>query len=216
MYLYGALIVIAVIIGFIIYNEIKKNKQYQKEREERLQKQKDKRRDTLQVRVKSKETQKAPSKPEPTITKEPQVKPQVKEEVKSVQTQPKKEIQPQKEVAKPSVDLPECNYPEFDHSRLIEMGLGESDAQEFVGDLINQIEEQIPKIDNAIETEDIENLERLTHSIKGSSTNIGVGGVADLLVEFNTYTKTKSNIDVIKEYFKQLKVYLEKLKKQYS
>lgn len=87
------------------------------------------------------------------------------------------------------------------------MGLGESDAQEFVSDLINQIDEQLPKIADAIEAKDMENLERLTHSIKGSSTNIGVGGVADLLVEFNTYTKTKSNIDVINEYFKQLKVY---------
>jgi len=213
MYLYGALIVIIVIISFVIYNEIKKNKQYQKEREERLQQQKDKRRDTLQVRVKPKETQTTPPKQTKPITQE---KPQVKEEVKPVQTQPKVEPQPQKEVSKPSVDLPECNYPEFDHSRLIEMGLGESDAQEFVGDLINQIEDQLPKIDDAIEAKDIENLERLTHSIKGSSTNIGVGGVADLLVEFNTYTKSKSNMDVIKEYFKQLKVYLEKLKKQYS
>jgi len=213
MYVYGAFLIIITIIGLVIYNEIKQNKQYQKEREERLKRQRQRRKDTLQVRVKPKEANKQsqkpkeqpkPPKPQPIAQPKPEIKPE-----------PKPKIKPEVKT-KPSVELPECNYPQFDHSRLLEMGLGENDAQEFVGDLINQIEDQLPKINDAIEDKNVENIERLTHSIKGSSTNIGVGGVADLLVEFNTYTKTKSNIDVIKEYFKQLKVYLEKLKKQYS
>jgi hypothetical protein len=52
--------------------------------------------------------------------------------------------------------------------------------------------------------------------MKGSSSNIGVGGITDLLIEFNTYSKTDSNFTIIKEYLAQLKNYLQKLKDQYA
>jgi HPt (histidine-containing phosphotransfer) domain-containing protein len=201
MYFYGALIILVVIVGLIIYNEIRKNKRYEKERQERLKRQK-KPKDTLKVRVKPKEE----TTPKTPLT--PKIQPEVKEQPK-IDTTPTPKTEP-------SVELPECNFPDFDHSRLMDMGLGEDDAKEFVGDLINQIDEQIPKIQNAIDEQDVKQVERLTHSIKGSSTNIGVGGVADLLVEFNTYTKNKANFTIIKEYFQQLKIYLQKLKDQYS
>jgi len=207
MYFYGFIIVLIVIVGLVTYNEMQKNKRYEEDRQKRLQ-QKRKPKDTLQVRVKPKEETLKPE------VKTTPVKPQI-EKVEVKKEQPKK-AEPVQVPKQPEEKLPTCEYPNFDHSRLIEMGLGEDDAKDFVGDLINQIDEQIPKIQDAIDDKNVEQLERLTHSIKGSSTNIGVGGVADLLVEFNTYTKSKSNINVIKEYFKQLKVYLQKLKDQYA
>jgi hypothetical protein len=59
-------------------------------------------------------------------------------------------------------------------------------------------------------------MERLTHSIKGSATNIGTGGVSDLLVDCNTYLKTGTDIDIAKAYVAHLKQYTQELKAQYA
>jgi len=114
------------------------------------------------------------------------------------------------------VKLPECKYPKFDYSRLLQMGLGEDEAMEFIRELIPQIQTQIPLIQKALDASDFHNVERLTHSIKGSSTTVGTGGVADLLVEFNTYVKTEKEIPVLEAYLKHLKYYCEELAKEYA
>ena len=110
-------------------------------------------------------------------------------------------------------EIPE--YPEFSHSRLLEMGLSDEEAREFVDELITQIENQIPLIQAAIDANDFHQMERMTHSIKGSSTNIGTGGVADLLVDYNTYLKTGHDLPLAKAYLENLKIYLAKLQEQY-
>jgi len=127
----------------------------------------------------------------------------------------KTEVIPEPEVAK-KVDLPKCKYPKFDYSRLIKMGLGENEAMEFIKELIPQIKTQIPLIKEAIDASDFHNIERLTHSIKGSSTTVGSGGVSDLLVEFNTYVKTEKEIPVLEAYLKHLNYYCEELEKEYT
>ena len=114
------------------------------------------------------------------------------------------------------IDLPKCKYPKFNYARLVEMGLSEDEAVEFVKELIPQIKTQIPLIKEAIEAEDFHNIERLTHSIKGSSTTVGSGGVSDLLVEFNTYVKSGKKIPVIETYLKYLTHYCEDLDKEYA
>ncbi len=117
----------------------------------------------------------------------------------------------------PSKQLPEANYPRYDHSRMITtLGLSEDDAIEFIGDLITQIDTTIPRIQSAINASDIEELEQQTHSIKGSATNLGTGGVASLLIDFNTYLKTQTDMDIINKYFEHLKHYTQELKIQYS
>ena len=128
---------------------------------------------------------------------------------------PEPEPIPEPEVAE-KIDLPECKYPKFDYSRLLQMGLGEDEAVEFVKELIPQIKTQIPLIKEAIEASDFHNMERLTHSIKGSSTTVGSGGVSDLLVEFNTYLKTGKELPVAETYLKHLKHYCEELEKEYD
>ena len=95
------------------------------------------------------------------------------------------------------------------------MGLSDEEAKDFVKELISQIEELLPAIEKATEEKDFHQMERLTHSIKGSSTNIGTGGIAELLVDYNTYLKTGDDIVLSKAYFEELKVQLDRLKAQY-
>ena len=116
----------------------------------------------------------------------------------------------------PAKELPACEYPEFTHVRLVEMGLSDDEAKEFVNELIPQLEEQVPLIEASINDGDFHQIERLTHGIKGSATNIGTGGVSDLLVEFNTYVKSGEDVDILKAYHKHFVTYIEALKEQYS
>ncbi len=120
-----------------------------------------------------------------------------------------------KTVEEKTILLPEANYPKFNHSRLIKMGLSQEDAQEFVGELISQIETQLPSIKEAMDIADFQSMEQLTHSIKGSATNIGVGGVSDLLVDFNTYLKSGKELAIIETYLNHLNHYHQELKRQY-
>jgi HPt (histidine-containing phosphotransfer) domain-containing protein len=96
------------------------------------------------------------------------------------------------------------------------MGLGEDEAVEFVKELIPQIKIHIPLIKEAMEASDFHNMERLTHSIKGSSTTVGSGGISDLLVEYNTYLKTGKELPVVEAYFKHLNHYCNELEKEYA
>jgi len=96
------------------------------------------------------------------------------------------------------------------------MGLSDEEAKEFVAELIPQIGAQIPLIKEAIAISDFQNMERLTHTIKGSSTTVGTGGVSDLLIEFNTYLKTGTEPVLAEAYLEQLNHYYEELKEQYA
>jgi hypothetical protein len=115
----------------------------------------------------------------------------------------------------PREDLPSGEYPAFNYDRLLKMGLSEEEAHAFIQELIPQIGEQIPLLDEAMKIPDFHQMERLTHSIKGSSTTIGTGGVSDLLVEYNTYLKEGKEVRIAEVYQKYLKHYYEKLKKQF-
>jgi HPt (histidine-containing phosphotransfer) domain-containing protein len=112
--------------------------------------------------------------------------------------------------------LPHCTYPQFTHARLVEMGLSDEESKEFVQELIPQLEIQIPLIEEALSIPDFHQMERLTHSIKGSATNLGTGGISDLLVECNTYLKTGTDADIAQAYFEYLKHYTKELKEQYT
>jgi len=155
--------------------------------------------------AKQAEKPKAPTVPKKETPKRTEI-PKAEEPGKTEKPSVKEEI---------SADLPKGEYPEFNYERLIEMGLSEEEAHEFIQELIPQIGEQIPLIDEALKIPDFHKMERLTHSIKGSSTTIGTGGVSDLLVEYNTYLKTGDEVPVAEAYQAHLKHYFEKLKKQF-
>jgi len=96
------------------------------------------------------------------------------------------------------------------------MGLTDVEVKEFIAELIPQIEKQLPLIEDAIILSNFYQVEKLTHHIKGSATNIGTGGVADLLVEYNTYLKNGTDISIIESYFQELIYYTKELKAQHT
>ncbi len=223
------------IIILIIFLEYKNEKQYQKKRRQgRKRPTKDQK--TAQTKtpekapLKTEPRRKAEPKSEPKIDVKPEPKTEPKIDVKpEPKTEPKIEIEIKPEAKpEPKIDvtpepkpketkkLPEANYPPFTHVRLVEMGLSDDEAKEFVAELIPQLEEQMPLIEEAMSIPDYHQMERLTHSIKGSATNIGTGGVSDLLVDWNTYLKTGTDIDIAKAYFNHLVHYTNELKTQYN
>jgi hypothetical protein len=212
---YIIITVFVLIIVLIIYIEYKNEKKYQEERDQKHQNRIKEKRKTL------KKSAKAPK--QTRVQKNLKtVKPELKQaEPESISEAPVKEKKPEPEqIQKPEIlikiDLPTGNYPKFNHSRLLKMGLSEDEAKEFVKELIPQIGTQIPLIKEAMEIPDFHRMERLTHSIKGSSTTVGTGGVSDLLVDYNTYLKTGTELVISEAYFNHLNYYYEELKKQYS
>ena len=189
--------VFVIIVGLIIFFEIRSERKYQAKRKEQQQ-------NTY------KRTSKKPPNDSPRSTKQKNPIPVQPKEI----IVPKEEIK-QKEVVKPKKEKLQLSYPKFTHQRLLEMGLEDDEAKEFVQELIPQLETQIPLIEETLALSDFEQLERLTHSIKGSASNIGTGGVSDLLAEYNTYLKQGTDIEIARSYLEYLKHYTQELKVQY-
>ena len=107
-------------------------------------------------------------------------------------------------------------YPEFDNARAVEqLGLSQEEADMFIFELVTQIEEEIPNLDAAIAANDVDRLEKVSHMLKGSATSLGEGGVADVLVAFNTYCKDGNDPQVIKDHMENLRYYFGKLKEKF-
>jgi len=205
---YIILSVFVLIILLFVYYQYRNEKKYQEERQ--LDRRKspvaEKKPSPLPPRNKNikkepvveQETRKTPTVESPTIIEE------IVEETVEVTEEPK------------NIAITLADYPKFDNSRLLDMGLSQDEANDFVKELIPQIGAQIPLIREALESSDFDTLERLTHSIKGSSTTVGTGGVADLISDFNTYLKSGAELSIAEAYIEQLNHYYEELKKQYA
>ena len=187
-----------IVVGTIIFFEVRNERRYQEKRAQERQKS-----------FKKKE-EVSPTHKSVAPTKKPIETP----EVISIPKEDKEPVKPIPE--KIEKELPQANYPTFSHQRLIDMGLSDDEAKEFVQELIPQLELQIPLIEEVLNSSDFHQMERLTHSIKGSATNIGTGGISDLLTEWNTYLKTGTDIDIAKTYFEHLTHYTQELKAQYA
>ncbi len=199
------------LIFLMIFIEYRNEKKYQAKRRAESEKKRPARK---KLKVKKVQPKREPT-PKPEPTPEPVPKPEPIAEPEPT-PEPEPIPEPIVEVPKEAKQLPEGNYPKFSHARLVDMGLSDEEAKEFVGELIPQIEVEIPLIEVAMEGGDFHKMERLTHGIKGSATNLGTGGVSDLLVDYNTYLKTGTDIDIAKAYFEHLVRYTAELKTQYS
>jgi HPt (histidine-containing phosphotransfer) domain-containing protein len=204
--------IFVIILSIVLYIE------YKKKKEIRLKDQRDTG-ETTPPSTPSPEKEIKPTEKKPDEdTLEEKFIPEVKE-TKPVELSEVEEVKPvelpEAEETKP-VELPEANYPRFDHSRLIDMGLSEEDAKEFVRELILQIKTQLPLIKEAMDISDFQRMEELTHSIKGSATNLGTGGISDLISDYDTYLKTGTELAIVEAYFEHLNHYYEELKEQYS
>jgi len=232
------------LIFLVIFLEYRNDKKYQAKRRDKRPKTPPKKY-TEPIKETSKEKKIPQEIPEPHVEEKPEIK-EAPEEVEEVQpevveVEPEPEVEPEEvieevqpevivvvepeeepepeeiiEEVKETKELPECNYPPFTHVRLVEMGLSDDEAIEFVNELIPQLEEQVPLIESAINSADYHQIEKITHGIKGSATNLGTGGVSDLLAEFNTYIKSGTDADVVKAYHEHFVRYIEELKKQYT
>ena len=204
-----SIFILIILLIFIL--EYRNEKKYQAKRRAEAQK---KRTPRKKLKVKKVAQKPAPTPvPEPIPEPEPKSEPTPEPEPEKIpQPEPKVEVEAEKETKQ----LPEANYPNFSHARLVDMGLSDEEAKEFVAELIPQIEVEIPLIEVALQGGDFHKMERLTHGIKGSATNLGTGGVSDLLVDYNTYLKTGTDIDIAKSYFEHLVQYTSQLKEQYS
>lgn len=108
-------------------------------------------------------------------------------------------------------------YPTYSNQRAIDqLGLTQEEADEFVVELIGQIEAEIPNLKSAVAEGDIEKIERVSHMLKGSATSLGEGGIADQLVEFNTYCKHGSDPKVVEGFMKTFHREFAALKTQFG
>jgi HPt (histidine-containing phosphotransfer) domain-containing protein len=220
MIVYIGVSVFLLMIAYFLYSSYKNEKKYREDREERRYKREHKRekeepsapKKSAPSPRKKVESERPGTAPETTTAppKEEPTKPKEKPAAEPVQ---KSREEPEK--VQKSIPVSLGNYPSFSHARLLKMGLSEEEAQEFVAELIPQIETQIPLIEEALKRSDFHTMERLTHSIKGSSTTVGSGGVSDLLVDFNTYLKSGTEPAIVEAYLKQLKHYCKALEAQY-
>lgn len=199
----GSIILSAFVLVIIlfVYIEYKNEKRYQEGR--RQKRQHVKKEDTSGQKQRLEEKRFQENKPKPESTPKSVVT-EIKTKTPGVDKKPK------------NIAISLGEYPKFDHSRLLEMGLSQEEAKEFVTELIPQIEAQIPLIKDAMALCDFHGMERLTHSIKGSSTTVGKGGVSDLLIDYNTYLKTGTELAIAEAYFEQLQHYCKELKEQYA
>jgi len=197
------------LIVIIIFIEYRNEKKYQGKRSERSTQKK--------YEPKKLVVKKAPPKDKDKVEVKPKPVPEVNVEAPKPEQKPEQKIEPKVEAPEPveTKNLPEANYPEFTHIRLVEMGLSDDEAKEFVAELIPQLETETTLIEAAIKEKDFHQLEQLTHGIKGSATNLGTGGVSDLLDEFNTYLKSGTDTDIAEAYLKHLVHYTGELKRQY-
>ncbi|MEJ2468200.1 MAG: Hpt domain-containing protein [Campylobacterales bacterium] len=163
----------------------------------------------------------APIVPEEVVPVEEAMPPETAEiavEIPSPLEEPVEEtVEAAAEAAVPSEAAFEAKpYPEFNNARAVEqLGLSQEEADMFISELVTQIDEELPNLDAAIAAHDVEQVERLSHKLKGSATSLGEGGVADVLVDFNTYCKDGDDAEVMQAHMNNLKYYYERLKEQF-
>ena len=125
----------------------------------------------------------------------------------------------QKEVANelPEIDveIPTKQYPKFDNSRAVnEMGLSQEEADSLVLELIKAIEVEIPRVEEALRTHDIRTIEEVIHTITGSSSTLGSGGVSSALISFYAAVQHRDVMENLRIHLENVKYYLASLKEE--
>jgi HPt (histidine-containing phosphotransfer) domain-containing protein len=116
-----------------------------------------------------------------------------------------------------AITIPTKEYPPFDNSRaVIELSLSQQEADMFVGELIKAVDAEVKKLDNAIADENIREIEEITHTITGSASTIGYGGITNVLIDFYTAVQHRETYPVLKTHLANLKYYLAQLKEQHA
>ena len=113
--------------------------------------------------------------------------------------------------------IPTKQYAPYNNSRAVdEMGLSQEDADAFVSDLIKAIEVEIPTIEAAIMTQDYKVIEEIVHTITGSASTLGSGGISSAFISFYAAVQHRDSFQKIYVQLQNVKYYLKELKEQFS
>lgn len=91
------------------------------------------------------------------------------------------------------------------------LGITGGDAKELFDCYVETLEELCKKLEEAVEQQDVAEVRNITHSIAGSSANIGANTIAELAIAINAAAKShdfnsvKSSLQKIKEYVAMLR-----------
>ncbi|WP_456381139.1 hypothetical protein [Hydrogenimonas sp.] len=106
----------------------------------------------------------------------------------------------------------EKDYGHFTHQRLIdEMGLSTDEVYEYIAELISELDIATKELDEAINANDFEKVERITFELKGAALNIGNGGITALLIDYHNHVKNGTNPLTVRIYQKLFKKYVNEL-----
>jgi HPt (histidine-containing phosphotransfer) domain-containing protein len=204
---------IAVIVGFIylIYlifkeNKITKTKEIDNFSEEL------KKKELLRQEEIKKESEKKELLRQEEIKKESEKKELLRQEEIKKESEKKelnKEINEVNKILSPNKIYPDFNI----ENPMNELGMDSQEVKEFLVEFIDQVIDQRVEIIKNIEVLNIENLEKLTHSIKGSSSSLRINGIGDCIAEFNNYLRRDDcKLEEIIKYMNDFDYYLEKFK----
>lgn len=110
------------------------------------------------------------------------------------------------------------NNLEIDEKKLLELkGLLEESFSMLIVTFIQDIGEQLIKLENYVQQEKYSELSKIAHSMKGSSGNMGAKYLYSLVLELEGSCKkeelesAKKTVYLIRQHYPTLKVILEKL-----
>ena len=113
--------------------------------------------------------------------------------------------------------IPTKEYPKYDNTRAVEeMGLTQEEADNFVQDLVKALESEMPRIEVAIKGSDHKAVEEIVHTITGSSSTLGSGGVSSALISFYTAVQHRDDFQKLYTHLQNVKYYLAELKEQHK
>ena len=111
--------------------------------------------------------------------------------------------------------IPTKAYDKYSNTRAVEeMGLTQEEADSFVHDLVKALESEMPRIEEAIKGSDYKAVEEIVHTITGSSSTLGSGGVSSALISFYTAVQHRDDFQDLYVHLQNVKYYLAELKKQ--
>ena len=113
--------------------------------------------------------------------------------------------------------IPTKSYSKYDNSRAVEeMGLTQEEADSFVNDLVEAIESEIPRIEEAISASDYKTIEEIVHTITGSSSTLGSGGVSSALISFYAAVQHRDTFKSLYTHLLNVKYYIAELREQFG
>jgi len=113
--------------------------------------------------------------------------------------------------------IPTKQYAPYNNARAVdEMALSQEDADAFVSDLIKAIEDEIPALEAGIMTQDYLVIEEIVHTITGSASTLGSGGISSAFISFYAAVQHRDSFQKLYVHLQNVKYYLNELHEQFS